>query len=469
MVKPNILMVVVDQLRFDCVGFSCRYPVSTPNLDRFAASATWFKNAFTPIPLCCPARQALLTGQTPETLGTHWNYDLGPRIPGLTPKEWTWSCELSGAGYASAYVGKWHVSPDHDPTSFGFDRYVPESAHNEMRAKRYPTVAYHNGFFGEPDPLPLEDSRTHWLMNQAVEAIEEFSNGNAPWLVRLDLSEPHLPCRPAKPFAEMFKPDDVPEWGSFRDQLENKPYIQRQQLLNWRVEDWSWDDWAPTVAHYYNIIAQVDDAFGRLLAALQESGEADNTAVIFTTDHGDMCGGHRMMDKHYVMYDDIVHVPLAIRLPGQTEGRISDAFVSNILDLPPTLLELAGLESKDDLIGDSLMPTLRGDTCCIDERDDIVATYNGQQFGLYTQRMLRTRLWKYVWNSCDIDELYDLVEDPEELVNLAGDTDQTGRLAEMRVRLLDVLEARGDRLVQNPWMRDQLQNSRKIAPASRPE
>jgi arylsulfatase A-like enzyme len=460
--RPNILMVVVDQLRFDCVGRAGQYPVRTPHIDLLADQGTWFSSAYTPIPLCCPARQALLTGRRPESLGTLWNYDLGPSVPALLPDTPTWTAQLAQAGYTSTYLGKWHVSPIHDPTHFGFAHYVSEQDHAAFIQTRYPSVAYHNGYFGEDDPIPLEDARTHWFARRAVQAMRHGSRSGSPWFVRMDLSEPHLPCRPAKPFSEMFSPDDVPVWHSFGDDFANKPYIQRQQLVNWRIEDFTWEDWAPIVARYYAIIAQVDDALGILMRALPDVDPSDNTVVVFTTDHGDMCGGHRMMDKHFVLYEDVVHVPLIVRVPGRAP-RSSDDFVYNMLDLPPTLLDYVGLDIPGDMQGRSLRPLIE-EGAGTDWREDVVATYNGQQFGLYSQRMLRTRDWKYIWNATDVDELYDLRADPHELRNLAGDAGQAERLARLRRTLHDRLVAQGDTLVTNQWLTDQLVNSRKLGP-----
>lgn len=468
MTKPNVLLIVVDQLRYDCVGFAQLYPTQTPNIDRLAGQATWFSNSFTPIPTCCPARQSFLTSKRAEELGTLWNYDMGPVIPSITPDRWTWTQSYADAGYRMAYVGKWHASATHGPTDFGFASFTGEPDYEAFRRAKYPNVHYRPDYLGEDDPLPLHDSRTHWLTQRAIEQLGTLSRGADPWLVRLDLSEPHLPCRPAAPFSSLFTPSDIPKWKSFEEDFTNKPYMQRQQLANWQIEGYSWDDWAPIVARYYNVIAQVDDAIGQLLATLETLGISDDTVVIFTADHGDMCGGHRMLDKHYVLYDDVVHVPLVIRLPGQTEALVYDGFSSNMLDIGPTLLDLAGIDLPSDLHGRSLAAVLRGENDP-DPRTQIVSTFNGQQFGLYSLRMLRDADWKYIWNATDVDELYDLRSDPDELVNLAGKPEMANRIADMRKRLDEELVGFGDRLVDNPWLSDQLNGlSAKLPPAPPP-
>src|SRR5690606_27325196 len=138
-----------------------------------------------------------------------------------------------------------------------------------------------------------------WLAGRTAAFIREASAGGGPWHARLDFVEPHLPCQPTDEFAAQFRADEVPRWRDFDDPLVNKTYIQRQQLLNWGVEEHTWEDWAPAVARYYAIIAQMDDAIGSVLKAVEQAGVSSDTVVIYTTDHGDMCGSHRMMDKHY--------------------------------------------------------------------------------------------------------------------------------------------------------------------------
>lgn len=465
--RPNILLIVSDQHRMDCLGASHDYPVHTPNLDRLAEDGARFASAYTPIPLCTPARQSLLTGQRPEATGGLWNYDLGPRIPALSPDAYSWPRELQRAGYHSRYIGKWHVSPDHGPTSFGYDSWIPLEDYDDWRAELYPGQPLSTDWFGGIDPVRTQDSRTHWMADRAAEYIREASGGGQPWHLRLDFLEPHLPCQPTQEFASRYLSEDIPEWRDFRDEFENKPYIQSQQLLNWGIEDYAWEDWAPIVARYYAIIAQMDDAIGRVLRALEETGAASDTLVIYTSDHGDMCGSHRMMDKHYVMYDSVVRVPMVMRWPQKMRpGTVSEAFVYNTLDLGPTISLITGTAPPPVAHGEPLFEWQENSlkpSEAIQSRKYVVSTYNGQQFGLFIQRMIRTRQWKYIWNPTDVDELYDLENDPAELANRIDDRGCTELLATMRNTLYQQLLKDGDGIVGNPWMARQLQSGRKIA------
>jgi len=460
--NPNILIIIADQHRYDCIGYSGGCPVSTPNIDRLAADGIWFTNAYTPIPVCCPARQAFLNGRRPEAFGALWNYSGALKVSALGPNEYSWVRQLKNLGYRTAFVGKWAVNPKHGPEEYGFDEYVGAESYVRWRSERYPDIKYKGGWMGEVDPVPWEDNVSHWLAGKVVDHICKFTDEGRPWHIRLDFTGPHLPCRPSKEFAVMYRPEEIPRWGSFCEDFKNKPYIQKQQLYSWNVENYSWEDWSRTVALYYALVSEIDHAIGYVLAKLDELGLADDTLVIFTADHGDMCGSHRMVDKHYVMYDDVVKVPLVIRWPRKIKGNmVCHEFICHFLDIPPTILEVLGIPIPEFFHGRSMVSILEGEKPR-NWRSEIVATYNGQQFGLYTQRMIRTRKWKYIWNTTDVDELYDLENDPHELENRIYDQSCKDLVASLRRRLYEILLKEGDDLVKSEWMRRQLLDNKKI-------
>ncbi|HHU78784.1 MAG TPA: sulfatase-like hydrolase/transferase [Clostridiales bacterium] len=460
--KPNILLIVADQQRYDCIGYSKQYPVQTPNIDRLAEEGVWFTNAYTPIPICAPARQALLNGRRPETFGALWNYGISLDVPALSPDEYTWVRDMGESGYRSTFIGKWSGHPEHGPCRYGFNNYVSLQDYSHFRKEKYPDAEYKKSWMGEVDPVPYQDNVSHWLAEEAVKQLKQYSTEEEPWHIRLDFPGPHLPCRPSAEFASMYQGKDIPPWPSFKETFHNKPYIQMQQLYSWDIEDYTWDDWQETVALYYATISEIDHAIGSVLKALEETGQAENTIVIYTTDHGDMCGSHRMIDKHYIMYDDVVRVPLVIRWPGVIPpSQVRHEFVCHFLDLPPTLLDMLGKKVPEFFSGRSLLPLLRGGQA-EDWRTEAVSTYNGQQFGLYTQRMIRNNDWKYIWNTTDIDELYDLRKDPHELYNVIDREENQAVVAELRGRLYETLLREGDGLVKSPWMKNQLLNNRKI-------
>ncbi|MHB0856941.1 MAG: sulfatase-like hydrolase/transferase [Anaerolineae bacterium] len=468
MSKPNILLIQSDQHRYDCSGFSGHPVVQTPTLDRLASQGVRFTHAFSPSPICCPARQSLMCGKWPEVHGGLWNFDHGLPLREFT--EPIWGEALARAGYQLGVVGKWHVHPRRSPLDYGYHDFVSPGAYATWRlGEGLPGVVYDGSvpWMGGVDPVAVEQAAPHWQAAQVIRLIETYQRQERPWHVALNFDGPHLPCTPSGPFAGMYDAKDMPRWGSFDDTFENKPYIQRQQLVSWGIEDLGWVDWARYVVRYLGMVSQIDDAVGQVLAALDALGLAEDTLVVYTADHGDNGGSHRMIDKHNVMYDDVVRIPLLVRWPGMADsGRVCDAFVVNALDLASTACEAAGLPVPPDYQGRSLLPLLSGGTP-EDWRRDAVATYNGSQFGPFAQRMLRDRRFKYVWNPTDVDELYDLANDPWELTNLINRPEHASTLQDMRLRLLTQLQEHGDGLVDSDWPRNQLKYGRKLGTRGR--
>lgn len=337
----------------------------------------------------------------------------------------SYSETLAESGYTLGYVGKWHVSETESPEDFGFDDYVPNSEYAEWREKRgLPERPRTNGWFGEIDPaIDANESRLAWGVDRSIQLLERYATSDERFHLRFDPFEPPLPNVVPEPYASMYNPDDIDPWPSFADDLADKPYIQRQQRRTWQLEDW-----APIVSRYLGEISLLDAQIGRLLDALDRLGLTDDTLVVCTADHGDLCGGYGMIDKHYIMYDDVIHVPLIAQWPGTIpEGESPDAFISQSIDLPATFCDVAGVCAPSSFEGRSLVPVLRDGPSEQTRRSDIYAMYHGNQFGLYTQRMARNDRWKYVWNATAKDELYDLATDPGEIDNFALDPTFIGK------------------------------------------
>ena len=457
----NLLIVNADQLRHDMIGFRGLHPVKTPNLDRLAAASTVYTRAFTPVPVCAPARQALLCGRHPDSFGASWNYDQMKTLPTPTVQPaWCWTRHLPDMGYQTAYLGRFHVSPTCKPADFGYQRHVSWQGHKDLLKSKYADAAFTGGWLGCTSPIPLEDTGTHWMARQACQVIDEFAAANKPWHIWVDYEEPHLPCRPSEPFASMYSPSGVDQWDGYGDTFFHKPYIHRQQTISWDTDGYSWDDFSQMVARYYAVVSQLDDAIGRILTKLEETGQANDTIVVFTSDHGDMCGSHQMLDKHYVLYDDICRVPFMVRYPGKAPS-VRDDFVYNVLDLPASIVRWLGLPAQEVEHGAPL-PLSRDENPC--PRSFVSSTGEGQQMGLYSTRMIRDDRYKYVWNLTDVDELYDLDSDPGEKLNLIDRPEHSGRVAAMRRLLHDHLLTHNDPFAGNGWMENQLLRGRKHVP-----
>lgn len=454
--RPNILLIHSDQHRWDCLGCHGHPLLRTPNLDRLAEQGVDFQQAYTPAPVCTPARASLLTGQWPTQHGSQGipGTEIYRPVSDDLPLYWH---HLAEAGYRQAHVGKWHGESPHAPDHY-IDDYVPEEDYATWRASQgIPPQERRNEWFGEIDPhIAPEQHRIAWGARHAAALMERYVAEDRPWMVRWDPSEPHLPNLIPPALADLYPPQQIEPWPSFGDTLENKPFIQAQQRRSWGLTEWTWErDWAPMVSRYLAEITLLDEHVGRLLAKLDELGQSRDTLVIYTTDHGDFCGGHGMIDKHFSMYDDVLRVPLILRFPGRLPaGRTSDAFVAHEIDLGSTICKIATGSIPESFQGVDLIDVGSGRSD--GGRQDIYAQYQGSQFGLYSERMLRDRRWKYVWNATAEDELYDTQADPGELVNRAQDPACRDQLMRLRARLVAWMEQVGDPLL-NAFTRPQFE------------
>lgn len=432
---PNILLIHADQHRYDCVGVNGHRLLKTPHLDRLAGAGVNFSHAFTPNPVCSPARACLQTGTWATThkcitiYGTEAFQTADRSLPVLTQL-------LADTGYRVGHVGKFHAEVAGGPTDHGAEEYVPSGRYKQWReAQGLPPQPRSEGWFGEVDPhVTPGQSPLAWQADQTIGMIERYSSDGRPFFIRWDPTEPHLPNIVPEPYASMYPPESIEPWPSFPDPLTGKPYAQRRTRQRWGVDEWDWSQWSQVVGRYLGEITLLDAQVGRLLDTLDRLGLGDDTLVVYTTDHGDMCGGHGMMDKHYVMYDDVVRVPLMMRWPSRLpRGATCDVFVTHEIDLARTFLEVAGIAPPENFVGRNLVNEATGKGG--DLRQDVFTQYQGTHQGLFSQRMLRDRRWKYVYNAVAEDELYDLEHDRGEITNRAADPACAEVLRRMRERM----------------------------------
>jgi arylsulfatase A-like enzyme len=456
----GIIFIESDQHRFDCMGITGHPLVKTPNMDRLANEGIFFENAYTPSPICVPARTSYLCGQWPQQHGTICNFD-GECFKALDTQATVFPRILSENGVTLDFFGRWHVNNRAEPTDYGFDTFLSDGEYYKWReVKGIAPQPSHNKWFGNPDPyIKPEESKLSWLCDNVIEKLRERAEGGKPFYISMDTVEPHLPNIVPEPYNSMYPLSSIKPWGSFAETFRNKPYIQEQQLRTWGIENFTWDDWAPMVSRYLGEISLLDAQIGRILNELDRLGISEDVLLIYTADHGDMMGGHRMIDKHYVMYNDVCRVPFLMRWPkGIKGGTRYKGFVSNAIDLPPTYLDLYNLEKPESFSGISLRPAMQGNKNPV--RNDIFCSWNGNQFGQFSQRMISDGRWKYIWNATDRDELYTLTEDPDELNNLASEETFSRKLADLRKRLYAWMENTGDKLT-NDWIKTQLLEGRK--------
>lgn len=426
MPRPNILVLMTDQQRADTLDADS--PCLTPNLDALAARGTRFSRCYTPSPICSPARASLFTGLLPHSHGmvdvTHavpsYRADLQPDLP-------TWSNGLHDLGYRTGYFGKWHVERSGQLERYGFDEYEvypqersfgavrgsgmlpPETRFGLRHDVRHP--GYRDLLLYGTHDQPVEATMEHYVYSRGASFVEAAAGQDQPWCLMVSTHAPHEPYVVPESYYRRYDPATLSPPASFTDDLADRPGIYRRQQDVWR--DLPWERFAEATACYYAYCSLVDDQVGRLLRTLADTGQADDTVVVMTSDHGDLMGAHRLLLKGFPAFEEVYRVPLVVAGPGLAAGVTSDDIVQ-LHDLAPTLVELAGGEPFD-CHGRSLVPQLTG---AGGGRGEAYAEFHGQRFSA-TQRVVWDERYKYVFNGFDYDELYDLTTDPHELTNLA--------------------------------------------------
>lgn len=464
MSDPSVLLVLTDQERYDLTAPDS--VVETPNIDRLREEGMAFERAYTPISICSSARASLLTGLYPHNHGMlnncHEADAIQPNLPEELP---TFGELLSEGGYETTYVGKWHVGRDQGPEEFGFSYFGGTDPHHdaglagdfeeyredlgievgeESLANRIYTDT--GTLVAATDPVPVEATRAYYIAERTIERLESLET---PFFHRTDFLGPHHPYVVPEPYASMYDPERISPPESYRETFDGKPRVHEQYLDYRGVRGFDWETWSEAIAKYWGFLSLIDDQIGRILDAVEE---VENLCTVHASDHGDFTGGHRQFNKGPLMYEDTYRIPLQIRWPDEIEaGSVCREFVS-LHDLMPTFLDLGGVEIPD-VDGRSIRPLLEG-RVPDDWPDSHFAQYHGDEFGLYSQRMLRTQRFKYVHNAPDRNELYDLAEDPHELGNLIDHPGYADVRADLETRLVERMRATGDPIA--PWTGDAL-------------
>ncbi|WP_339105673.1 sulfatase-like hydrolase/transferase [Haloterrigena salinisoli] len=493
--RPNVLFVLTDQERYDCTAPDGP-PVETPAMDRLSSEGVRFERAFTPISICTSARASLMTGLFPHGHGMLNNSHEADAIrPNLPPELPTFSELLADSGYRCSYTGKWHVGRDQTPEDFGFDYLGGSDKHHdnideafrEYREERGvplgevdleeelytgddPRDTSEGTFVAAKTPVDVEETRAYFLAERTIDAIEAHAdggsgggdgNGGDPFFHRADFYGPHHPYVVPEPYASMYDPDEIEPPESYAETYDGKPQVHENFHRYRGADGLEWDHWAEATAKYWGFVSLIDDQFERILEALEERGLADETAVVHASDHGDFVGNHRQFNKGPLMYDDTYRIPFQVRWPGVVEpGSTCEAPV-HLHDLAATFLELGGVDVPESFDARSLVPLLEagGDSSDVPDEwpDSTFAQYHGDEFGLYTQRMVRTERYKYVYNGPDIDELYDLEADPAELQNLIDHPAYADAREGMRERLIEWMRETDD--PNQGWVPDVLEDA----------
>ncbi|NQU43419.1 sulfatase-like hydrolase/transferase [bacterium] len=476
MSMPNILVIMTDQQKAMSSHLYGNPFCETPSLERLAKEGVLFERAFTPHPLCMPARVSLWTGQYPHSHGSRRNET--PLRAGHPHAFRIWK-EM---GYRTALIGKNHCFADPEDLD-GFDVWC-EISHRGFTSGMFhkgmdwvrPRAAINacheircnmdSGCEDQASPrfdyavsdAPLEDHSTGLITAQTLEFLEQ--HGDEPFAAWISFPDPHEPYQAPRQYAEMFPPGKIetPKWreGEFAEAPERNQVLYAMMGM----EEDSLENIQGVMACYYGMVRFLDDSVGRILDALERLELRENTIVVFCSDHGDFMGEHRMVCKGGVFYDCLTRVPLIVSWPGHVPQGERDKSLVNLVDIVPTLLRLQGVEIPAGMHGEPL-PTVtdvspREATFCeygaggppfrMEDleawprpwgRKALIASLEWRE-AEGRRKMVRSREWKYVHDAMgDADELYDLVDDPWELKNLATDASYGRIIEKMRLRLLD--------------------------------
>ena len=453
--RPNILLFCTDQQRSDTIAGLGNPHIRTPHFDRLAGSGVAFENAYCQAPICTPSRASMLTGCYPSSLhvnrngNSHFPEQLTGRLIGRILRQAGYDCGMVGKFHlSSAYQ---HVEPrlddgyrlfewSHAPRA---DWPVDESGYLRwLRDKHGVDFASQYGKRQLPGRsaefnagMPADYHETTWCADTAVEWIR--GRLAKPWFITVNTYAPHPPYQPPAEFLERVDPRSIPAplWSA-RD-ADNQAKLAKVDFQS-KPRDPATYESAHMKAAYYAHVEFVDDRLGRVLRVLEETGQRENTLIVFTSDHGEALGDHGLVHKGCRFYEGLAHVPLMISWPARFPQGIRTRGLVELVDIVPTILDALGLALPPYLHGRSLLPVVRGGR----GRDFVRGEYHDAldlPDGTHAN-MLRNERYKLVcYHGHPTGELYDLEKDPREFTNLWEDRASLALRAELTQQLFDAV------------------------------
>lgn len=417
MTQPNLLVILSDQHNPFYSGPYGHAVVQTPHLDRLAAEGVVFENAYTSSPICVPARMSFMTGRHVQNIGV---WDNGVPLPSDIP---TWAHWVRAAGYDAVLAGKIHFR--------GLDQRHGFRAQlaRDINAENRPNIPD----WSKPLPTPQKpraemparpgyskeieaDDRTEAA---ALRYLHDSARRDQPWAMVAGFVAPHPPFVVPRRYYEQYPTERVDLPTITAQQLANQ-HPANQRLRAWRgIPDQGVTAESARRAHaaYYGLVTYLDEKIGRLLDALEETGQRQNTVVVYVSDHGEMLGEHGLWHK-CCFYEGSVHIPLIISWPGILPAGRRVQEVVSLVDLTATLLDLAEAPAIAPLDGGSLLSLARGEDPTW--RNDALAEFYADG-STRPWAMLRRGRYKLVYSHEEAPELYDLATDPQELHDLVAD------------------------------------------------
>ncbi|MFC1737211.1 sulfatase [Candidatus Hydrogenedentota bacterium] len=451
--KPNILFIMADQYRHDYLGSAGAAFLRTPNLDKLAERGVRMSHCITNAPVCVPARIALATGMQPQRYGSLDNLSFMPA------SATTLYQRFRDHGYRVGCVGKLDLAKPYSyngrygdrPCVFGFGFTHPEECEGKMAAGGKPEPKGPYGFYlqekglyrafhedyverkrngwvknaSHDSPLPAEDFEDAYIGSRAAKWIENVPD-DFPWHYFVSFVGPHDPFDPPTEYADRYRDAEMPR--AIPADMTGKPGWVKNRVL-----DMSEEEVTVTRRQYCAAIELIDDQVGLIIEALENRGMLDNTYIVFTSDHGEMLGDHGVYTKE-MPYEASIRVPLLVAGPGIEGARTSNALVE-LIDVNPTVCELAGLPAQENIDAKSFEPVLSGESN--EHRPDVISI-------LRSFMCIRTERYKLVQSPNDISELYDLENDPDELQNIFEQEPEIAR---------DLCKRFWNRCLEDKWLR----------------
>jgi N-acetylglucosamine-6-sulfatase len=441
--RPNIVFILVDDLRWDELGCAGHPYIKTPNIDRIAREGAMFRNAFMTTPLCSPSRASFLTGQYAHANGITDNVDRSAASHKLV----TFPLLLHQSGYETAFVGKWHMGNDDTPRP-GFDRWVSfkgQGAYydpdiNEDGKSVKPAGYITDLLNGYAVEFIKRRRDKPFLVYLAHKAIHPEATQNNDGSVNLADSERFMPAERHK---NLYAGKTVPRRPNAMRAPVGKPALERRigELPPLGAATGTRDE---AILGRQRSLSAIEEGVGEILSALKETGQLDNTLIIFTSDNGYFYGEHGLSVERRLAYEESIRMPLLVRYPRMIKaGTAPDEIALNI-DLAPTLLSVAGASAPGDMQGRSLAPLLKGEK--VKWRDSfLIECYSDRVFPRMERmgyKAARNGRWKYIHylELEGMDELYDLKTDPYEMKNLINHPGAKKALGEMKQEMERLLK-----------------------------
>ncbi|MGE4490673.1 MAG: sulfatase, partial [Kiritimatiellales bacterium] len=456
--KTNILLITVDEQRWDTLSCMGNSVIKTPNIDRLAQDGILFQNAFTVSPLCVPSRTSFFTGIYPSRRERFSNHVTNQ----IASVDWTYLEALKNKGYRIGLAGKNHTfQPSYFKQWFDFreeyghwgkevgeltpsDSADKQFRHSEKRGAT-PGGILVEGLIDAPEPFQENECMSARITDDALRFLEQ--DHGVPFFLHYSFPDPHWPTVVCEPYFSMYKDqlDKIALPGFDQIDWDTHPFAHYVQSQASGYDRYTEDERKKILAVYYGQISFIDSEVGRIIAYLKSNGLYDKTLIIYNSDHGNFGGQFGLVSKTKAFYESLIRIPLIMKLPGFAGGQVVSAQLENI-DVLPTVFDYLGLPVPDDIDGKSFLPVLTGKkkehrTAIYSEvgelglppppiSKEIYPAYNMQRseenmfwFIEYTTRgrcaMIRGNGWKYVYYNGDMEELYHYEDDPLELVNLA--------------------------------------------------